>query len=343
MEIKSLSPRSWRFEPGLPIIGSAAVCGPKEGHGPLGPDMDHIFPDLHMKEKSFEKAEQQLQMKAAGIALEKAGLCPEQLEFFCGGDLLNQLTPTGFTARSLGAPFLGIFSACATSAAALSMAALAVASGAVANAMVLSSSHTCTAERQFRYPNEYACQKPPYSQQTATAAGALLLSGRGASRARLSGVTLGRVLDYQLRDPFQLGPAMAPAFADTLERHLRDWQRQPEDYDLILSGDLGRYGADIGLELLQRRGIFIEKDRFADCGLLLYGEDTSVFAGGSGCGCAAAVGFGHILRQIREGKLSRVLLIATGALLSPLSNQQKESIPGIAHSIVLERGAADVC
>ncbi|MBQ6808664.1 MAG: stage V sporulation protein AD [Firmicutes bacterium] len=336
MEIKRLSAQSWRFDPGVPVVGAAAVCGPKEGEGPLGKDMDHIFSDLRLGQKSFEKAEQLMQMQAARIALERAHLPMENLDFFCGGDLLNQLTPTCFTARTLGASFLGLFSACATSTAALSLAALAVASGAVANAMALSSSHTCTAERQFRYPNEYGSQKPPYSQQTATAAGALVLSRSGQALAKLSGVTLGKVIDIQITDPFKLGPAMAPAFADTVSAHLRDWQRQPEDYDLILSGDLGRHGSAIALELLKRKGIHLPEKQYADCGLLLYGEDDSVFAGGSGCGCAASVGFGHILRRIAQGELKRVLLVATGALLSPLANQQQETIPGIAHGVILE-------
>lgn len=336
MEIKRLSAQSWRIDPGVSIVGSSAVCGPKEGEGPLAKDMDHIFSDLRLGQKSFEKAEQLMQMKAAQIALERANLSMDKLDFFCGGDLLNQLTPTSFTARGLGASFLGLFSACATSTAAVSLAALAVGSGAVANAMALTSSHTCTAERQFRYPNEYGSQKPPYSQQTATAAGALLLSQTGRPLAKLSGVTLGRVIDIQITDPFKLGPAMAPAFADTVAAHMRDWQRQPEDYDLILSGDLGRHGSAIALELLKRKDIRIEEGRHADCGLLLYGNDDSVFAGGSGCGCAASVGFGHILRRIAEGELKRVLLVATGALLSPLANQQQETIPGIAHGVVLE-------
>ena len=336
MEIKRLSTQSWRVEPGVPIIGSSAVCGPKEGQGPLASDMDHIFSDLRLGQKSFEKAEQQMQMKAAEIALERAGITQAELDLFCGGDLLNQLTPSGFTARSLGAPFLGLFSACATSAAAVSLATLAVASGAANTALALSSSHTCTAERQFRYPNEYGSQKPPYSQQTATAAGALVLAIQGEPLARVSGVTLGKVIDMQVTDPFKLGAAMAPAFADTIEAHFREWGRKAEDYDLILSGDLGRHGRRIAIDILARKEIQLDDQRYQDCGLLLYGEDDSVFAGGSGCGCAAAVGFGHVLRRIAEGQLKRVLLVATGALLSPLANQQQETIPGIAHGIVLE-------
>lgn len=336
MTIIRLGRQSWQVTPGVSVLGCAAVCGPKEGQGPLAKDMDYIFPDLRLGEKSFEKAEQRLQEKAAEIALERAGLCQEDLDLFCGGDLLNQLTPSCFTARGLEAPFLGMFSACATSAAAVSLAALAIGSGAVDTALALSSSHTCTAERQFRYPNEYGCQKPPYSQQTATAAGALLLGSQGNALAKVSGVTWGQVVDIQITDPFKLGAAMAPAFADTVETHLREWQRQPKDYDLILSGDLGRHGRQIALELLARQDVLLEPERFQDCGLLLYGEDDSVFAGGSGCGCSAAVGFGHILRRLASGELKRVLLVATGALLSPIANQQQESIPGIAHGVVLE-------
>lgn len=336
MVIKRLSAQSWRTDPGIAVTGCSAVCGPKEGKGPLRKDMDHIFPDLRVGQKSFERAEQLLQQKAAQIALDRAGLTPGQLEFFCGGDLLDQITPTSFTARFLGAPFLGIFSACATATAAVSVAALAVASGAARNAMALTSSHTCTAERQFRYPNEYGSQKPPYSQQTATAAGALVLSQQGTPLARMTGATLGRVVDLRVTDPFQLGPAMAPAFADTVAVHLQDWARRPEEYDLILSGDLGLHGTQVALTLLSRKGVHLDQTHHADCGLLLYGDSATVFAGGSGCGCSAAVGFGHVIRRLAQGELHRVLLVATGALLSPVANQQKESIPGIAHAIVLE-------
>ena len=336
MEIKRLSAQSWRVDPGVAITGCSAVCGPKEGLGPLGKDMDYIFPDLRNGQKSFERAEQLLQQKAALVALERAKLSPGQLDFFCGGDLLDQITPTSFTARFLGAPFLGIFSACATATAAVSVAALAVASGTARNAMALTSSHTCTAERQFRYPNEYGSQKPPYSQQTATAAGALILARQGAPLARMTGATIGRVVDFQITDPFQLGPAMAPAFADTIAVHLQDWGRRPEEYDLILSGDLGVHGTKIALTLLAAKGIRLDQTHHADCGLLLYGKRAKIFAGGSGCGCAAAVGFGHVIRRLAQGELHRVLLVATGALLSPVANQQKESIPGIAHAIVLE-------
>ncbi len=341
MEIQRLSSQSWKIPGGVAVAGWSAVCGPKEGQGPLGRDMDFVFPDLRLGEKSFEKAEQRIQEKAAEIALERAGVARGELGLFCGGDLLNQLTPTGFTARSLRAPFLGLFSACATSAAALSLAALAVGSGAVDHSLALSSSHTCTAERQFRYPNEYGGQKPPYSQQTATAAGAAVLSRGSASPVRVTGATWGRVVDLGVRDPFQLGAAMAPAFADTVAAHLADWGRGPGDYDLILSGDLGRYGSRVALELLAQKGVDTARLRHGDCGLLLYGEDSSVFAGGSGCGCAAAVGFGHILGRLARGELGRVLLVATGALLSPTSSQQKETIPCIAHGVVLEGGKAD--
>ena len=336
MTVTQHAKQSWSFDPPPAVLAGAAVAGPKEGVGALAGDFDYVFPKLNWEKKSFEQAEQAMQEKAASLALSKAGLTPSEVDLFFAGDLINQNTPSGFTARSLGIPFFGLFSACATATEALSLAALAVASGAAQKALAMAGSHTCTAERQFRYPNEYGSQKPPYSQQTATAAGAALL-GAGEGSVVVEAVTVGRVMDEKVSDPFQLGAAMAPAFADTVATHLREMQRPVDYYDLILSGDLGQNGCAIAGRLLQRLGVDVASTRFGDCGLLLYQGDDSVFAGGSGCGCAAAVGFGHVLRRLREGSLQRVLLCATGALLSPIANQQKESIPAICHGVVLER------
>ncbi len=337
--VQRRSRQSWEFLQPVWVLGSAGVVGPKEGEGPLGKEFDYIFPELRLEEKSFERAEQKMQQKAVDLALAKSGLLPADIDLLLGGDLINQITPSCFTARGLGVPFCGTFTACATAAEALSLAALAVASGAALHSMAMASSHTCTAERQFRYPNEYGAQKPPYSQQTATAAGAVVL-GRQESGVRVRGVTIGRVLDEKISDPFQLNAAMAPAFADTLTAHLFAFGRTPMDYDLILSGDLGRYGMALAQDLLARQGVTLPEERFFDCGLLLYGNTDSVFSGGSGCGCSASVGFGPILHRLQEGKYRRVLLIATGALLSPLSNQQGETIPGIAHCVEWEGGYA---
>lgn len=335
MEIEQLSRQTWRFRQPPHLIAGAAVGGPKEGQGPLAADLDHVFPQLSWDNLSFEQCEQKMQEKAVELCLAKAQTTVEQTDILFAGDLINQNTPSGFTARQLGIPFCGLFSACATAMEGLSLASLTVASGAARQALVLAGSHTCTAERQFRYPNEYGSQKPPYCQHTATAAGAALV-GRDKGQAKITAVTIGRVRDEKICDPFQVGAAMAPAFADTVAAHLRERGVGPDYYDLILSGDLGRDGCAIAGQLLTLQGVDVTATRFDDCGLLLYDGDDSVFAGGSGCGCSAAVGFGHLLRRLASGELSRILLCATGALLSPVANQQKESIPAICHAVALE-------
>ncbi len=337
MEIKQVSRQSWAFSPGVGILAGAAAAGPREGQGPLKADLDQVFPDLRLAKPSFEQAEQAMQSRVAELTLLKAGLTAADVDIFFAGDLINQITPSCFTAKDLGAPFLGLFSACATFAEAVSLAALTVAAGVARRSLALTGSHTCTAERQFRYPNEYGCQKPPYSQTTVTAAGALLL-GREATPVRVSAVTVGRVRDEKVTDPFKLGAAMAPAFADTLAIHLADFGRGVGDYDQILSGDLGREGGAVAQELLAKQGIILTEENYGDCGAMLAGADKNFFAGGSGCGCTAAVVAGRVLKRLEAGTLSRVLLVGTGALLSAVTVQQSQSIPAIAHAVVLERG-----
>lgn len=337
MQIMQKGRQTWIFGDHIGIISSAAVGGPREGQGPLGSDFDKVYPDLRLDADSFEKAEQMMEEKAARFAITKAGLTPDDVDVFFAGDLINQITPSGFTARNLGIPYFGLFSACSTAAEALALSALCVGSGAARRALAVACSHTCTAERQFRYPNEYGAQKPPYSQSTATVAGAALVAAESAP-VEITAVTVGRVRDEHITDAFQMGAAMAPAFADTVQSHLQERGVDADYYDLILSGDLGRVGQDIARDLLGLMGVSFNDNRLKDCGLMLYGNDKRVFSGGSGCGCAASVGFGHICRLIKEGELQRVLLCATGALLSPLSSQQKESIPAISHAVALERG-----
>ncbi|MCR4963999.1 MAG: stage V sporulation protein AD [Firmicutes bacterium] len=333
-----LGRQSWRYVHPPQICGQGICGGRTEGQGPLGKSFDHIYTDLYAGESTFEKAEQKMQMKAAETALTKAGVAREQVDLLCAGDLLNQNTPSAFSARALGIPFFGMYTACATICQALAAASLAVACGAAGYALALAGSHTCTAEKQFRYPNEYGAQKPPSSQYTVCAAGAALLGPAGTkSRVCISGVTVGRVIDLSVCDPFNMGAVMAPAFADTLAAHLRENQRQAGDYDLILSGDLGKAGQAIALELLEGNGVTDVAERFGDCGQMLLGENKKFFCGGSGIGCAAAVGLGHAYDLLRQGKMQRILLCATGALLSPCANQQRESIPGICHGIVMER------
>lgn len=338
MAIEQRGRQTWLFEQKPGILAAAAVVGAKEGQSPLSGEFDYICADNRLGQDSFEKAEQLMQQKAAQIAMNKAELAADQVDILLAGDLLNQITVSGFTARALAAPYLGMFAACATSMEGLAMAGLLTAGGAAHRVLAVTSSHNQTAERQFRYPNEYGGQKPPYSQYTCTAAGAAIVTPEPGPVV-ISAATIGRVRDLGVTDPFQMGAAMAPALADTVLTHLRELQLPARHYDLIVSGDLGQYGREIAFELLVSGGIDFDKSRFLDCGCLLYQPgDKEVFAGASGCGCAAAVGYAHICRGIAEGRWQRVLLAATGALISPLANQQKESIPGVSHAVALEKG-----
>ncbi|MDO4581889.1 MAG: stage V sporulation protein AD [Bacillota bacterium] len=334
MSVQTAARAVWRFNPPVGVLGAAAVCGPKEGNGPLAADMDQVFDDLYLGQRTYEQAEQQMQQQACRIALRKAGCDVQQAELLLSGDLINQITPSCFTARALQIPYAGLFTACATIGEAATLGCIAVAGGAARRVLIAAGSHTCTAERQYRYPNEYGCQKPPHSQSTATACGAALLGDIPAA-VGICAATIGVVRDHGVCDPFNMGAAMAPAFADTLQRHLAATGSSAADYDLIASGDLGRVGISIARELAAAQGIRLDDTRFGDCGVSLYGDDPSVFAGGSGCGCAAAVGWGYIYRRLQRGEWRRVLLIATGALTSPVAGQQKESIPAVAHAICL--------
>lgn len=328
--------RSWVFPRPPVIIGTGTVVGPDEGNGPLAADFDLVHPDLEIGQPSWEKSERVLLEQAADIALQHAGLSKEDVQFFVGGDLLNQLISNSFAARKLGIPYLGVFGACSTAMESLALASLLVASGAADRALAGNCSHNCTAEKQFRYPTEYGSQKPPTAQYTVTGAGAAVVSSEGKGPV-VTAATIGRIVDLGIKDPFNMGAAMAPAAVDTIQGHLQDTGRTPGYYDLIVTGDLASVGHPIASELLARNGVPMEETRFQDCGLMIY--DTSkqnVQAGGSGCACSATVTYGHLLKRMARGELRRILVVATGALLSPLSYQQGESIPCIAHAVSIE-------
>ncbi len=327
--------QTWVFENKPVIIASAAVGGPFEAAGALAEDFDILHQDLWLGQKSYEKAEKKMLEQACEKAIDKAGLKKEDVNFFLSGDLMNQVISSSFTARTLGCPYLGIFGACSSSMEGLALASLLVNSKAAKNALAGSSSHNATVEKQFRYPTEYGSQKPPTAQWTVTGAGAGLIAQEGEG-PRVVAATIGRVVDMGLSDPYNMGAAMAPAAVDTIEAHFRDLSIDPSQYDLIATGDLGRVGHRIAGDLLFEHGFHIPKEILTDCGLLIYKEDQPVIAGGSGCGCAATVTYGHLLNRMRKGELKRILVIGTGALLSPLSYQQKESIPCVAHAVAIE-------
>ncbi|TKH43974.1 stage V sporulation protein AD [Paenibacillus terrae] len=331
--------QTWKFESRPRIVGSATVVGPDEGEGPLSTDFDYIYDNLEINEKTWEKAERRLFEHSTELALINANLNKEEVQFFISGDLMNQIISSSFSARKLAIPYLGVFGACSTSMESLALAALIVDSEAGDYVMAGTTSHNCTVERQFRYPTEYGSQKPPTAQYTVTGSGAVVV-GHAKSGTVVDCATIGRVMDMGIKDPFNMGGAMAPAAADTLLSHFRDTGRDPGYYDLIVTGDLASVGLPITKELLKKQGIDMSQTEFNDCGLLIYdlNKQKQVIAGGSGCGCSAVVTYGHLLKRIEKGELQKVLVVATGALLSPLSAQQGESIPCIAHAVAFEAG-----
>lgn len=317
------------------IMGYAAVGGKKEGEGPLGSAFDAVFQDARMGQTTWEQAESALQREALTRAMTKAQVETDRVQMLFAGDLLNQNTASTFGLRGMGIPLLGQFGACSTMGQTLALAALFVDSGAATLCGAVTSSHFCTAERQFRFPLEYGCQRTPTNQWTATAAGAVLV-GRGPGVC-VQAACIGRVCDLGVTDMNNMGAAMAPAAADTIRRFLLDTGTTPGEYDWIVTGDLGRVGSALCRTLLAEQGIDLG-DRYTDCGLLLFDRRQDVHAGGSGCGCSAAVLCAHILPRMERGELRRVLFCPTGALMSPTSAQQGESIPGICHAVALAAG-----
>lgn len=319
------------------VIGTASVVGPREGAGPLSGWFDIIKPDRLLGQKSWEQAESKMVEEAVELALTKAALKRSQIDFLLAGDLLNQIIASSFAARTINVPFFGLYGACSTMAEALALACALVDGGFASNVCAVSSSHHDTAERQFRFPTEFGAQRPPSAQWTATAAGAAVVARSGKAMFRVTQATIGRVVDYGRKNPFDLGSAMAPAAADTIAAHFKDSARKPEDYDLVVTGDLAMVGQSLAEELLEEKGLDLD-GRFVDCGRLLYDDTQDAHAGGSGCGCSASVFAGYLAKNLEQGKFKRILLVATGALHSPCSYQQGESIPCIAHAVVLEGG-----
>ena len=327
--------QTWVFPSRPVIIATATVGGPFEAKGPLAEDFDLLHGDLWLGQESYEKAQKKMLEEACEIATRKAGLQKQDIQFFLCGDLLNQIVSSSFAARTLAVPFLGLYGACSSSMESLALGSLIVDSQSGNNVICGTVSHNAAVEKQYRYPNEYGSQKPPTAQWTVTGAGVAVLSSEGQGH-RVTSATIGRVVDMGLADPFNMGGAMAPAAADTITAHFRDLGIDHREYDLIATGDLGRVGHAIATELLKKHDLELPADKFTDCGLMIYGEDQPVLAGGSGCGCSATVTFGHIFNRMKKGELRRVLIVATGALLSPLSYQQNESIPCIAHAVAIE-------
>lgn len=318
------------------IAQTASIVGVKEGEGPLARYFDEILTDDKWGEKSWERAESKLQKETSLKALSKAGLSPADIHFALAGDLINQCVGAHYGMRDLGVPFLGLYGACSTMTESLSIGSMLIAGECAENVLCVTSSHFCTAEKQFRYPLEYGGQRTPAAQWTVTGSGAAILSKTGDG-PKITHVTTGKIVDMGITDLSNMGAAMAPAAIDTLTAHFTDTGRSPDYYDLILTGDLGVVGSDILQELMLGNGYDI-RGIHNDCGKMIFDIDKQdVHSGGSGCGCCGSVFCGCIYNEMKKGTYDKVLLMATGALMNPMTVEQGETIPCIAHAVAIER------
>ncbi|MCM1333685.1 MAG: stage V sporulation protein AD [Bacteroides sp.] len=316
-----------------PTIHSyAAAVGKMEGEGPLGSCFDYVGEDSTFGENTWEKAESRLQQHALEHALAKGAVSEGELSFVFAGDLLNQCTGSAYSLRDIGVPFIGLYGACSTMAESLSMAGIFMDNGIGKYNVALTSSHFCSAERQFRFPETYGGQRTPTAQWTATASGCAVVAPH-ADPPYIKSVTIGTIKDMGIKDANNMGAAMAGAAYETIVAHFKNTGLAADFFDLILTGDLGEVGTKLLRDLFLRDGVNLEATH-NDCGLMLFDrQKQDVHAGGSGCGCSASVLCGHILERIKKGELKNVLFTATGALMSTTLVQQGESIPGIAHAV----------
>lgn len=327
------------------ITGACAVVGEMEGKGPMAQWFDQILEEDTYGEKTWEKSESKMLKQALLLALQRSGREKEDIDTVLSGDLLNQLMSSSFMARDLSLPFLGLYGACSTMTESLILASVLIDGGYASNILAGASSHFCTAERQFRMPLEHGNQRPPSAQWTATAAGGMVISahdkgdavvamGQKAKEVFITHATIGKIIDAGITDANQMGAAMAPSAVDTIMVHLTDTGRSPDFYDVILTGDLGQIGKDITIDLVSANNVDL-RQVYDDCGVMMYEKSQDTHSGGSGCGCSASIFSSYVWKEMRLGKIKNALLISTGALLSTISSQQGESIPGIAHAVAL--------
>ena len=316
------------------IVDCASIVGPKEAQGPLSKYFDQTLDDEFWGEKTWEKAESKIIKETVNTVISKSGIPSTQIDCMFAGDLLNQCISSSFGLRELGIPFFGVFGACSTFVESLSLGAICAESFAN-NVLCATSSHFCSAEKQFRFPLELGNQRPPTSQWTVTGAGSAILSKNG-NGPYITHITPGKIIDFGIKDGNNMGAAMAPSFADTLMTHLLDTGRNPSYYDAIISGDLGYIGKNIAIDILKSNGYNI-KSNYNDCGVLIFDKESQdTHSGGSGCACCGTVFSGYLFKQLKARKIKRLLLIATGALMNSTTSQQGETIPGIAHAISIE-------
>ena len=332
--MKKLGKQSIKFDNPPSILETASIVGPKESEGPLAKYFDKCLEDEFWGEKTWEKAESKIIKETVNTVISKSGISSDSIDYCFAGDLLNQCISSSFGLRELNIPFLGIFGACSTFVEGMSLAAIFADSG-INNILCAASSHFCSAEKQFRFPLELGNQRPPSAQWTVTGAGATIVSKNG-NGPYITHITTGKIVDMGIKDANNMGAAMAPAALSTLITHFQDTGRSPNYYDAIITGDLGHIGKEILTELAMDKGYNI-KSNYNDCGVLVFDKATQdTHSGGSGCGCCATVFSGHLFNQLKAKNISRLLLIATGALTNATSSQQGESIPGIAHAISIE-------
>ncbi|GMQ59115.1 stage V sporulation protein AD [Vallitalea sediminicola] len=317
------------------IIGYGNIVGPKEGDGLLKEYFDKILEDTLWGEESWEKAESKILNAAINLAIDKANIAKNDIRYIFAGDLLNQLTASTFAVRDFKKAFFGLYGACSTMGESLVLASMTVEGGFADYCVAATSSHFCGAEKQFRYPLEFGNQRPLTATYTVTGSGAVVVGNKG-SGPKITHVTPGKIIDLGVKDVMNMGAAMAPAAADTILTHFKDTGRCAADYDLIATGDLGIVGKKLIRELVQKDGYDLSEN-YTDCGVEIFdGDKQDTHAGGSGCGCSAVTLTGYILKEMAKGTFNRVLFVPTGALLSPSSSFQGESIPGIAHAVVIE-------
>ena len=337
MNSKRIGRRTVALQTPPSVLSFANIGGRMEGQGPLAKYFDELCDDSFFGEKTWEKAEATMQRRVLRRALEQAGLKPGDVDYVLAGDLLNQCIGSSFGLRELGIPFFGLYGACSTMGESLALGSLLISGGHARTAACMTSSHYCTAERQYRMPVPYGSQRTPTAQWTATAAGCCILGDQGDG-PYITHVTCGKIVDMGITDVNNMGAAMAPAAYDTLSALFRETKTGPGDYDLIVTGDLGALGHAIVTDLFRRDGVDLSRN-YQDCGLLLYDlEKQDMHAGGSGCGCSAAVLNGYLLDGLRRGQWRRLVFAPTGALLSPTSSFQGESVPGICHAVVFSAG-----
>ncbi|MGM0472221.1 MAG: stage V sporulation protein AD [Bacillota bacterium] len=336
---KQVGAQTIKFDNKPTIISSSAIVGPKEGAGPLGEYFDKVLDDSYYQTATWEQAERKMTKENIDILLQKANLSSNQIDYLLGGDLLNQVVTSNFTALKFPVPFIGLYGACSTFCEGLLLGAVLIDGGYGNRTINFTASHYQSAERQYRTPNEYGDQYPAYKQWTATGSGATILARSGEGPV-ITEATPGQVIDLGVKDPRDMGAAMAPAAADTILQHLEDTNRQPQDYDLIVTGDLGAVGSELVVELVAEQNVDIS-DVHEDCGLMIYNSEQGVGSGGSGCACSAIVASSYLLPYLNNQEFNRILLVATGALLSSLTVLQGDSIPCIAHAVVIEQQSSN--